>query len=230
MPDAPALSVIIPTLNAAARLAACLDAAVQWPGPIEILVIDGGSSDETVAIAHARGAKVMPSERGRGVQLQRGGAAAQSDWLLFLHGDTVLADSWTDAAQAFIENMEKSSGTRAAAFRLKLDDGSPAARRIEKLAAWRCTRLGLPYGDQGLLLSRAVYDSAGGYRKLPLMEDVDLIRRIGRKHVGILDADAVTSAARYRRDGWWLRPARNLFCLALYFLGLPPRWIARIYA
>jgi rSAM/selenodomain-associated transferase 2 len=226
MTKVPALSVVIPTLNAAARLRPCLKAVKAWPGALEIVVIDGGSDDDTVAIAHAQDAKVLPSERGRGLQLERGGAAAKSDWLLFLHADTVLAPAWTQAALAM---MRAEGRARAATFRLRLDDPSPAARRVERLVAWRCERLGLPYGDQGLLIPRALYDSVGGYRKLPLMEDVDLIRRIGRGNVVLLGADAVTSAVRYRRDGWWWRPSRNLFCLALYFLGLPLRWIAKVY-
>jgi len=118
---------------------------------------------------------------------------------------------------------------RAAVFRLRLDDAAPAARRIEKLAAWRSRRLGLPYGDQGLLIARRLYDQLGGYRPLPLMEDVDLVRRLGRRRLAALGSAAVTSAARYRRDGWWLRPLRNLALLALYYLGLPPRWLARLY-
>ena len=96
--------------------------------------------------------------------------------------------------------------------------------------AWRCRVLALPYGDQGLLIARAFYESLGGYRPLPLMEDVDLIRRIGRSRLRMLDATATTSAARYRRDGWTLRPLRNLLCLSLHFAGVPPKALLRFYA
>ena len=95
--------------------------------------------------------------------------------------------------------------------------------------AGRCRRFGLPYGDQGLLISRAHYERLGGFRPLPLMEDVDLVRRIGRNDLVPLEADAITSAARYRRDGWWFRPLRNLTCLSLYFAGLPPQALRRLY-
>ncbi len=225
-----ALSVIVPTLNAAGRLGPCLDAVRRWPGELDLIVVDGGSADDTVAIAHDHGAKVLPSERGRGTQLARGGNAAQHGWMLFLHADTVLEEAWVDAAQAFIAAR---ASDRAAVFGFALDDPAPQARRVERLTAWRCRTLALPYGDQGLLLPRALYQAVGGYRALPLMEDVDLIRRLKKKtggeNIKVLDAQAVTSATRYQKNGWWLRPSRNLFCLFLYYIGLPPRWIARLY-
>jgi hypothetical protein len=112
---------------------------------------------------------------------------------------------------------------------LRLDDRSRAARRVERLVAWRCRRLGLPYGDQGLLIHRDLYREVGGFRAIPLMEDVDLARRIGRKRLLMLEADALTSAVRYRRDGFWLRPLRNLTLLGLYWLGVPPERLVRWY-
>ena len=121
------------------------------------------------------------------------------------------------------------SKERAAAFRLALDDSDPRARRVERLANWRGRALGLPYGDQGLLIAKGFYQALGGHRPLPLMEDVALARRIGRRRIAILDAEAVTSAARYRQGGWWLRPLRNLALLGLYFLGVPPRLLLRLY-
>ncbi|MCM0019399.1 MAG: glycosyl transferase family 2, partial [Tagaea sp.] len=97
------------------------------------------------------------------------------------------------------------------------------------LANWRARNFGLPYGDQGLLIARAAYEKLGGYRPLPLMEDVDFVRRIGRANLRALDGLATTSAARYERDGWWLRPLRNLLCLALWRAGVAPGTIARLY-
>jgi hypothetical protein len=89
--------------------------------------------------------------------------------------------------------------------------------------------LALPYGDQGLLIARSLYDEVGGFRHLPLMEDVDLVRRLGRKRLGALPIVAVTSASRWQRDGWWLRSTRNLICLTLWFLGVPAATIKRLY-
>jgi hypothetical protein len=96
--------------------------------------------------------------------------------------------------------------------------------------ALRVRLLGLPYGDQGLLVSRRLYDEAGGYRALPLMEDVDLVRRIGGGRIEPLAVDATTSAERWRRGGWLRRSGRNLLCLALYRLGMSPERVARLYA
>ena len=119
--------------------------------------------------------------------------------------------------------------TQAAYFRFALDSDDLRARRLERMVAWRCRVLALPYGDQGLLIHRDLLARVGGMRPLPLMEDVDLIRRLGRKNLRALDATALTSAEKWRRDGWYRRSARNLCCLALWFAGVPPRIIARIY-
>ena len=116
-----------------------------------------------------------------------------------------------------------------AVFRLSFDEVSAGAERVARLANWRARFLGLPYGDQGLVISRSLYDAVGGYRDLALMEDVDLVRRLGRQRICVLDAEAVTSAARYRRGGWWARPARNLSVLALFLLGVPLWAVRRLY-
>jgi hypothetical protein len=119
------------------------------------------------------------------------------------------------------------SQARAACFRFRLDAAEWQARAVEAGVAARVRLFGLPYGDQGLLISRRLYDSVGGYQPLPLMEDVDLVRRIGR--VRVLGAGALTSAERWRRDGWVRRSARNLSILALYRLGVPAERLARLY-
>ena len=224
------LSVIIPVLDMAATLPATLAAlaAAREDGLLrEVLVVDGGSGDETVEVALRGGARVLNAASNRGAQLAAGGAAARGDWLLFLHADTRPGPGWVAAARAVM--ARPGSEARAAAFRLALDDSDPRARRVERLANWRSAALGLPYGDQGLLIARVFYEALGGHRPLPLMEDVEFARRIGRRRFVILDAEAVTSAARYRRDGWWLRPLRNLALLGLYFLGAPPRLLRRFY-
>ncbi|HYU13525.1 MAG TPA: glycosyl transferase family 2, partial [Stellaceae bacterium] len=100
---------------------------------------------------------------------------------------------------------------------------------LERLVAWRCRVLALPYGDQGLLISRQLYDAVGGFAAIPLMEDVDLVRRLGRRRLAPIGATAVSSARRYRSGGYLRRPLRNLLCLSLYFAGVPPQRIARLY-
>ncbi len=226
----PVLSVVIPALDAASSLPATLGALA--PGARdgqfgEIVVVDGGSRDATVALARQGGARVLNVARGRGGQLAAGATMTSGAWLLFLHADTVLDQAWSGAVRAFVEAPENS--VRAAVFRFALDDADPRARRIERWARWRGRVWGLPYGDQGLLISRRLYESLGGFRPLPLMEDVDLVRRIGRGRLVELDAVARTSAARYRAGGWIWRPLRNLSILTLYFLGVPPVVLKRLY-
>lgn len=220
------LSVIVPCLDAAKTLGPVLD-AVQGAPVDEILVIDGGSTDASRAVAADHGARVITTGRGRGQQMHQGAAAAAGPWLLFLHADTRLAPEWRQAARAFMD--DPASPARAGAFRLRLDSDRRAARRVERLVAWRCRALGLPWGDQGLLIHADLLAMIGGYPEMPLMEDVRLVRRIGRRRLTMLDADAVTSAARYERDGWWARPLRNAVLLSLHFLGVPPRILLRLY-
>lgn len=227
------LSVVIPTLNAECALPATLAALV--PAVVEgvvneAVIADGGSQDATAEIADMAGADVVACARGRGAQLGRGAAAARGDWLLFLHADTVLEAGWQGEAAAFMARVD--AGERppaAAAFRFALDDFGARPRLLEALVRARCALLRLPYGDQGLLIPRRLYDEAGGYRALPLMEDVDLVRRIGSRRLVLLRAKAVTSAARYKQEGYLARGLRNMACLSLYFLRVPPRALARLY-
>jgi rSAM/selenodomain-associated transferase 2 len=224
------LSAVIPTLNAAAELPATLAAlqAAREAGLVgEIIVADGGSTDATLAIAAHAGCRVLRSPRGRGPQLVAGAAAATGDGLLFLHADTRLQVSWDVVAADFVAAPE--NGNRAAVFAFALDDDSPGARLLERIVDWRFRLLALPYGDQGLLMSAAFYRQIGGFRPLPLMEDVEIIRRIGRRRLVRLPVAALTSARRYRRDGYISRMARNFACISLYLLGVPPRCIVRLY-
>lgn len=220
------LAVVIPVLNAADSLGRTLAALA---GQVrEVIIADGGSTDATRAIAEAAGARVIEAPRGRGSQLAAGARAVTAPWMLVMHADTIPGPGWRQAAEAFM--ADPASLSRAGYFRFALDDAAPQARRLERAVAWRCRALGLPYGDQGLLISRGFHDALGGYRPIPIMEDVDLVRRIGRRRLVALDAPFVTSSARWRRDGWHRRSARNLMCLALWFAGLPPERIARFYA
>lgn len=221
-----AIDIVIPTLNAGGSLETTLAALPTHPDlAFSTTVCDGGSRDDTVAIARRAGVAVVTAAPGRGGQLAAGAAAGRAPWLLFLHADTRLQGGAGDVIARFVRSVDGKAGY----FRLRFDADEAGARRVESLAAWRCRTFGLPYGDQGLLISRARYERLGGFRPLPLMEDVDLVRRIGRNDLVALEADAITSAARYRRDGWWFRPLRNLTCLALYFAGLPPRTLRRLY-
>jgi len=212
------LAVVIPTLNAAAALAACLE---RVSGAGDVVVADGGSTDDTVAIAGRHGARVVRARKGRGAQLAAGARAARGDWLLFLHADTLPGSGW----RAAVDHHMRREPDKAACFGFRLDDPGWQARLIERGVAARR----FPYGDQGLLVSRALYDRVGGYRPLALLEDVDLVRRIGRRRLRLLDAVATTSAERWRREGWLRRSGRNLGVMLLYRLGASPERLARLY-
>jgi rSAM/selenodomain-associated transferase 2 len=230
------VSVVIPALNAERTLPATLASLAEGrrSGLVaEVIVVDGGSRDRTRDLAAAAGALVVAAPRGRGAQLAAGAQRAAADWLLFLHADTVLEAGWPEKCEERVKpghDGDQRDAERAFYFRFRLDDPSPAARRIERVVAWRCRALALPYGDQGLLIPAAFYRALGGYRPLPLMEDVDLVRRVRRRRLAELPAAATTSAARYRAGGYWRRPLRNLLCLACWFAGVPPRLILRLYA
>jgi rSAM/selenodomain-associated transferase 2 len=221
------ISAILPTLDAAATLPQALSALCAPALLHEIIVADGGSRDDTLALARAAGARIVAAPRGRGTQLAAGAAAATGEWLLFVHADCRLAAGWERAVLAFI-SMPGAAG-RAGYCDLILDDGAPAARRLERIVAWRCRLWALPYGDQGLLIARRLYDAVGGFRPLPLMEDVDLVRRLGRRRLVPLGVPILASARRYRSGGYLRRPLLNLFCLSLYFAGVSPARIARLY-
>ncbi len=217
------VSVVIPTLNAAETLPTTLAAL----GDAEIVVTDGGSSDATVSLAEAAGAKVVRAQTGRGQQLIVGAEAASGAWLLFLHADTVPQSAWLEQIVAFVTYPV--NARRAAAFRLAIDLPGAGARRLERWVAWRSRALALPYGDQALLMANPFYREVGGYRPLSLMEDVDLVRRIGSARLVMLESTMLTSGWRYRRPGVLRRGLRNFACLGLYFLGMPPRFITRLY-
>ena len=218
------ITVIIPTFNAELFLGSLLKQVCGFVRTV--IIVDGGSSDSTRHIASRHSVTLLRAGRGRGYQMRIGGEHVTTDWLLFLHSDTVLEHGWQASVCEFLTGDNLNT---CGVFSFGLDDFSSDARRVERLANWRSRVLGLPYGEQGLLISREFYNALGGFQPLPLMEDVEIIRRIGKSRLKILNARAVTSSIRYRKDGWWRRPLLNLVCLVLYFLGVPPHHIAKIY-
>lgn len=219
------ITVIIPTLNAEQSLPASLAALAEGlsEGLIRDLIIsDGGSTDTTHFIAQAAGADLVVGPPSRGGQLRRGAQVAQGEWLLILHADTVLQPGWTTAVAGTL-------GQPGAYFgQLRFDTTGIAARIVAGWANTRARRLGLPYGDQALLIDRATYRTSGGFPDIPLMEDVALARLL-RGHLKPLDMVAETSAAKYRQQGWLRRGGRNLLTLCRYLLGADPETLARDY-
>lgn len=216
------ISVIIPTLNAQADISPCLAALVEGldTGLIaELVISDGGSTDETALLAEAWGGEIITGPPSRGGQLSRGCVAARGMWYLILHADTVLEPGWSGAVSAHLAQ------NNAAYFKLKFDRGG---RVVAGWANMRARMFGLPYGDQGLLIRRDLYAKVGGYPDQPLMEDVAIVRAL-RGQLVALDATAVTSAAKYRQQGWLRRGARNLWTLMRYFAGASPEALAKSY-
>lgn len=227
------ITVVIPTLNAEAGLAATLTSLV--PAAVdglvcEVIVVDAGSTDRSIRIAEQAGAEIVRTGPGRGSQLALGAKQARFPWLLFLHADTILETGWEREAVAFIERVQGGGRNEAAAaFSFALDDLGIRPRMVEAAVAVRCALLRLPYGDQGLLIPRRLYEQLGGYAQIPLMEDVDLVRRLRRDQIVVLRSRAITSAARYRRDGYVRRSLRNLLCLTLYYARVPTKVLERLY-
>lgn len=219
------ISVIIPTLDAEAGLGLCLDALGEGlaAGLIrELIVSDAGSCDGTLPLAEAAGARIVTGPPSRGGQLCLGAEAAEGDWLLFLHADTVLGPGWAEVVEAALHRPG------AYWFHLRFDAGGAMAWIVARWANLRARLFGLPYGDQGLLIDRKSYDAAGGFPDIPLMEDVALARAL-RGRLRPLPATAITSAAKYRQQGWLRRGARNLGTLARYFAGVDPKVLAARY-
>ncbi len=228
-----ALAAVVIARDAGARIGACLDALTEArvAGLIgDVVVSDGGSSDDTIAISKAKGARTISKAQGRGGQLAAGAAAAQGDWLLFLHADTVLEPGWSVPARRAMRAGEDA----AFVFRLAFERDTPAMKIIAASANLRTRLFAAPYGDQGLLIARAAYERIGGFKPMPLFEDVDLIdrfvRAFGRARLRTLRPAARTSAERYERDGPFRRVARNAICLAMYRAGRAPERIADFYA
>ena len=217
------VSVVIPTLDAEPGLVALMADLVPGADLLrEVVVSDGGSSDGTAAAARGAGARVAEGPPGRGGQIARGCTLAAGDWIWVLHADTGLPAGWPAAVRAHL-------ATGAAGWaRLAFRSEAAAARRVAAWANWRARHLGLPYGDQGLLIPRALLEAAGGYEDVPLMEDVRLVRRL-RGRLREMDLTVTTSAARYEGEGWTRRGARNLGLLARHAVGASPQSLAARY-
>ncbi|MFK7943700.1 MAG: TIGR04283 family arsenosugar biosynthesis glycosyltransferase [Paracoccaceae bacterium] len=221
------LSVIVPTWQAADRLGPCLGALSEalFDGLIlEVILADGGSGDQIAEVADAVGARLVTAPKGRGRQLAAGARAANGAWLLFLHADSVMGHGWHLAVRKHMAEARDCGGF----FQLAFDTDQPVARVVAGWANLRARWLRLPFGDQGLLISRQIYEQTGGYPETDLMEDIAIARALGRK-LRPLGAQIVTSAERYQREGWFRRGGRNLYLQTRYFMGADPKDLATRY-
>lgn len=221
------LAIIIPTLNAAQTLENTLQTH-QYLNASEIIVVDGGSHDNTLQIAQKYSTRLLSTSKGnRGQQLAYGASQTHSPWLLFQHADTTISPHACQCVHTYIAQPQNIH--YAAYFQFRLNDTPYIARLLEYYVALRNHLFALPYGDQGLLISRYLYDTIGGYQPLPLMEDVHIIQKLGKKRLQRLNATATTSPQKYKKDGYILRGLRNLLCLLLYQLGVQPKHLLNIY-
>jgi len=218
------LSVVIPTLDEAGQIAQAVASAVGED--VEVLVVDGGSSDGTPERARMAGARVLHSPPGRARQLGVGVQEARGDAVLFLHADTQLAPGWQAAVRGALGDPAVSGG----AFRLRLAERGLRFRLIEWGTGLRVALLGLPYGDQALFVRRSVLEAAGGVPQVPILEDLDLAREIGRRGRRVqLALPATTSARRYQLRGVARTVWRNLLAAAGWFLGVDRQRLAAWY-
>jgi len=219
------LSVIVPTLDEAEALPAALAAARQ-PGVTEIIVVDGGSRDGTLALARALADRVLETARGRARQMNAGAAAARGDVLLFLHADTRLPAGYAQAVARALADPRVVGGR----FDVRLDATGLAYRVVGRLISVRSRVTRVATGDQAIFVRRAVFARLGGYPAVPLMEDVALSRALKRAgRVACLDETVVTSARRWQRHGV-VRTVLLMWALrAAYYAGVSPARLARVY-
>jgi len=219
------LSIVIPTLNAASELGPTLSRLMEGveAGLVRDLIIsDGGSTDDTLVLADEWGAVCVSGEAGRGGQLARGAEAAQGRWILFVHADTHLPDGW---CKTIWQSLDPETAYYA---NLGFRDAGVAGRIVAGWANLRSKWFGLPYGDQTLLISKALYLSVGGYKNIPLMEDVALARSL-KTRLKPIDMRVWTSADRYQNQGWIKRGSKNLILLIRYLCGAKPADLAKRY-
>ena len=218
------VTVIIPTLNEAANLGQTLD-RINTGNMVEIIVVDGGSADNTVEIAASHGVRVVSCPKGRAVQMNAGAAMASGGTLLFLHADTFLPAGWLAALQATLNR----DGAIAGAFMFRLDEPLRGSWLIERFTNLRSRFLHMPYGDQAIFLEARTFRDIGGYPSLPVMEDLELVRRLRKKgRIEIAPLPAVTSSRRWKRLGVTRNTVINQAVIMAYFMGLSPEVTARI--
>ena len=223
----PLVSVIVPVLDDVRSLERALE-SLGDDSRVEIIVVNAGERTRPIiALEHAKPqVRWLRSLPGRGRQMNVGARLAHGDWLLFLHADTRLPAGWIEE----LERAGRRSSAVGGSFSFRLDSDRRWARALERGVAARVRWLNLPYGDQALFVRREVFAALGGYRELPLMEDVEFVRRMRRKgqlHHSTLPA--VTSARRWDTDGWIRRSVENVILVLLFLSGVPPRWLAARY-
>jgi rSAM/selenodomain-associated transferase 2 len=224
-------SVIVPVYREGGQVNALashvLDLAVRDGAAVEVVIVDGGPGSTTLSAIRTPGIIAVKARTGRGAQMNAGAEAASGNILLFLHADTVLPEKAFSLAESLLENGRLAGG----AFDLALDDPAPVFRLIGRLASLRSRLTRIPYGDQAIFVRADLFRSQGGYREIPLFEDVDFMRRLKRGNfaIGFVDRPVVTSSRRWKKEGIVRTTLRNWALCAAYLVGVSPERLAGHY-
>ncbi|MFP4574950.1 MAG: TIGR04283 family arsenosugar biosynthesis glycosyltransferase [Coleofasciculus sp.] len=219
------ISVIIPVLNEASTIGSVLDRLVNTDN-VEVIVVDGGSRDETVTVARSRNVQVISTPPGRACQMNAGAARAMGDILLFLHADTRLPANFDCLVRQALQEPQIIAG----AFKLRIDSQQWGLRLIERLVNWRSRFFSMPYGDQAIFLKATIFHTIGGFPNLPIMEDFEFIRRLQPQgRITIVPAFVLTSGRRWERLGIIKTTLINQLIILGYFWGVSPEKLARWY-
>jgi rSAM/selenodomain-associated transferase 2 len=224
------LSVIIPTLNEASRICRLLEniQLVRDARPdllVEVIVVDGGSTDQTVALVEDRAEQVLTSPAGRAIQMNTGAAQAKHAVLLFLHGDTLLPRRSISLLQQAID-----TGACWGRFDVQFDCAAKRFRVLAWMMNGRSRLTGICTGDQGIFVRRDVFDQVGGYAPIALMEDIELSRRLRRLQSPFsIRRPVITASRRWQRGGYWTTVWLMWSLRWRYFFGASPATLAKIY-
>ena len=224
----PLVSVIVPVLRDTDQLTLLLEALGDGP-PFEVVVANGDQDDASLSPLAEQHPTVRWSHGrpGRATQMNAGAGLARGRWLLFLHADTRLSAAWLEEMHRV---DDEAGGSVGGAFAFRLSHSGTIARVFDYGVALRVRWCGLPYGDQGIFVRREVFEAMGGYNPLPIMEDVDLVRRLRGEGAMVWSPVPIeVSARRWKRDGWLRRSALNILLVGLFYCGVSPAWLARRY-
>ncbi len=222
-------SIIIPVLNEAGQINSLIEHLRKQKHDSfhEIIVVDGDPQGSTIGTIQDKDVKAITTDKGRGKQMNAGAAAASGEILIFLHADTTLPDNALEKISRALQNRVYVGG----AFDLKIDSDRLFLKYISARASLRSRWNRIPYGDQAIFIRKKYFDQIGGFKEIPLMEDVDLMRRIkkDRKKIIILPDKVITSARRWESDGVLFTTMRNQILVRLFYLGISPHKLAKYY-
>ena len=222
-------SIIIPVLNEAGHINSLIEhlRKQNYESSCEIIVVDGDPQGSTVETIQAKDVTAITTDKGRGKQMNAGAAVARGEILIFLHADTTLPDNALGKINQALQDRDYVGG----AFDLKIDSDRLFLKYISARASFRSRWNRIPYGDQAIFIRKKYFDQIGGYKEIPLMEDVDLMRRIKKdgKKIFILPDNVTTSARRWESDGVLFSTMRNQILIRLFYLGISPHRLAKYY-